>query len=67
MTAAFGPFWGFQEGLWSWVSGVMDNAIYPVLLLAYLEEAVPRLKDPQFHWCVRLRSPHRTALQPSLT
>ncbi|EQC25516.1 hypothetical protein SDRG_16620 [Saprolegnia diclina VS20] len=28
---AFGPFWGFQEGLWAWVSGAIDNAIYPAL------------------------------------
>lgn len=52
VTAAFGPWWGFQMGLWSWVSGVLDNGIYPVLFLAYLEEAVPELKAPQFHWCV---------------
>jgi len=32
VTAAFGPFWGFQESYWSWFSGVVDNALYPVLL-----------------------------------
>lgn len=42
VTAAFGPFWGFMEGFWSWVSGVTDNSIYPVLFLSYLGEA-PRL------------------------
>ncbi len=25
VTAAFGPMWGFQEGYWSWLSGVADN------------------------------------------
>jgi hypothetical protein len=85
VTAAFGPFWGFQvcprpsphsdsrsaaaglsnplssrvraeragrsprpdtcgapsihpqEGLWSWISGVTDNSLYPVMLAANLE------------------------------
>jgi len=33
VTSAFGPFWGFQEGYLSWVSGVADNSLYPILLL----------------------------------
>ena len=36
VAEAFGPFWGFQEGYWSWVSGVTDNAVYPLLFLLYL-------------------------------
>lgn len=32
---AFGDFWGFHEGMWSWCSGVCDNAIYPVLMVDY--------------------------------
>eukprot|EP00300_Choanocystis_sp_HF-7_P031097 c40193_g1_i1.p1 GENE.c40193_g1_i1~~c40193_g1_i1.p1 ORF type:complete len:527 (+),score=114.62 c40193_g1_i1:111-1691(+) len=31
VNEAFGNFWGFQESFWSWVSGVVDNAVYPVL------------------------------------
>lgn len=31
VAEAFGPFWGFQEAYWSWVSGVIDTAVYPVL------------------------------------
>uniref|UniRef100_A0A7N0TMI3 Uncharacterized protein n=1 Tax=Kalanchoe fedtschenkoi TaxID=63787 RepID=A0A7N0TMI3_KALFE len=41
ISAAFGPFWGFQEGLWKWFSGVMDNALYPVLFLDYLKHSLP--------------------------
>eukprot|EP01006_Ploeotia_vitrea_P000440 TRINITY_DN103058_c0_g1_i1.p1 TRINITY_DN103058_c0_g1~~TRINITY_DN103058_c0_g1_i1.p1 ORF type:complete len:598 (-),score=30.08 TRINITY_DN103058_c0_g1_i1:812-2605(-) len=37
VTAAFGEFCGFLEGVLSWVSSVTDNAIYPVLFLSYLE------------------------------
>lgn len=43
VTAAFGPFWGFLEGFLSWVSGVTDNAVYPVLFLSYLQAALPVL------------------------
>lgn len=41
ISAAFGPFWGFQQGWWKWLSGVIDNALYPVLFLDYLKSAVP--------------------------
>lgn len=41
ISAAFGPFWGFQEGFWKWFSGVMDNALYPVLFLDYLKHSLP--------------------------
>lgn len=30
---AFGRSTGFQVGFWSWVSGVIDNAIYPCLVV----------------------------------
>ncbi|KAI9181775.1 hypothetical protein LWI28_018472 [Acer negundo] len=41
VSSAFGPFWGFQEGFWKWFSGVMDNALYPVLFLDYLKHSLP--------------------------
>ncbi|XP_024540259.1 probable polyamine transporter At3g19553 isoform X1 [Selaginella moellendorffii] len=41
ISAAFGPFWGFQEGFWKWLSGVIDNALYPVLFLDYIKRSVP--------------------------
>ena len=31
VAEAFGEFWGFQESYWSWFSGTVDNALYPVL------------------------------------
>mmetsp|Transcript_3486 Transcript_3486/g.7674 ORF Transcript_3486/g.7674 Transcript_3486/m.7674 type:complete len:315 (-) Transcript_3486:16-960(-) len=33
VDCAFGPFWAFQEGWLSWLSGVADNALYPILFL----------------------------------
>ncbi|WVZ10881.1 hypothetical protein V8G54_015411 [Vigna mungo] len=41
ISSAFGPFWGFQEGFWKWFSGVMDNALYPVLFLDYIKQSLP--------------------------
>lgn len=32
---ALGPFWGFQEGWWSWLTSWVDMAIYPVLFVDY--------------------------------
>lgn len=41
IAEAFGPFWGFQQGWWKWLSGVIDNALYPVLFLDYLKFVIP--------------------------
>ncbi|KAK7405839.1 hypothetical protein VNO78_07449 [Psophocarpus tetragonolobus] len=41
ICSAFGPFWGFQQGFWKWLSGVMDNALYPVLFLDYVKQSLP--------------------------
>ncbi|KAG0484054.1 hypothetical protein HPP92_012138 [Vanilla planifolia] len=41
ISSAFGPFWGFQEGIWKFISGAMDNALYPVLFLDYLKQSMP--------------------------
>ncbi|KAJ7549212.1 hypothetical protein O6H91_07G045800 [Diphasiastrum complanatum] len=41
ISSAFGQFWGFQEGWWKWLSGVIDNALYPVLFLDYLKWVFP--------------------------
>ena len=63
VSEAFGSFWGFQEGYWSWVSGVTDNAVYPLLFLLYLcgdcdDDALGEYEDivssllrrPMFRW-----------------
>lgn len=33
VDTAFGPYWAFQKGWLSWLSGVTDNALYPILFL----------------------------------
>ncbi|MFN8398934.1 MAG: APC family permease [Anaerolineales bacterium] len=57
---ALGPFWGFQEGWWSWVTSFVDMAIYPVLFADYLSTLLVQqfnfhaLEDPWVHWGVTL-------------
>ncbi|XP_009796217.1 probable polyamine transporter At1g31830 isoform X1 [Nicotiana sylvestris] len=43
VSSALGPFWGFQQGWVKWLSGVIDNALYPVLFLDYLKSGIPAL------------------------
>ncbi|EPS62042.1 hypothetical protein M569_12750 [Genlisea aurea] len=43
VSSALGPFWGFQQGWMKWLSGVIDNALYPVLFLDYLKSGIPEL------------------------
>jgi amino acid transporter len=38
---AMGPFWGFQEGWWSWLTTWVDMAIYPVLFVDYSSAYFP--------------------------
>ena len=57
---ALGPFWGFQEGWWSWVTSFVDMAIYPVLFADYLSTLlvqqfnVHALENEWIHWGVTL-------------
>ncbi|KAK6117035.1 hypothetical protein DH2020_049279 [Rehmannia glutinosa] len=43
VSSGLGPFWGFQQGWMKWLSGVIDNALYPVLFLDYLKSGIPAL------------------------
>src|SRR3989304_5143971 len=38
---AFGPFWAFQVGWWSWVDSFIDIAVYPALFTQYLSHWLP--------------------------
>lgn len=41
VSSALGPYWGFQQGWVKWLSGVIDNALYPILFLDYLQSGLP--------------------------
>ncbi|XP_028755986.1 probable polyamine transporter At1g31830 isoform X2 [Neltuma alba] len=43
VSSALGPYWAFQQGWMKWLSGVIDNALYPVLFLDYLKSDIPAL------------------------
>ena len=36
-SRAFGRFWGFQVGWWSWINSFVDVAVYPALFADYVE------------------------------
>ena len=50
---AMGPFWGFQEGWWTWLYTFVDMALYPVLFADYARYFFPGLSGWQ-HWLVAL-------------
>lgn len=56
-----GPFWGFQEAWWSWITSFVDMAIYPVLFADYLNTLLVQQFDYHLleenwlaHWAVTL-------------
>ncbi|MEO7042793.1 MAG: APC family permease [Gemmatimonadaceae bacterium] len=50
---AFGKFWAFQNGWWTWLYSLVDMAIYPVLLNTYLAYFVPDLSRST-RWAIAL-------------
>src|SRR5262245_15217325 len=47
---AFGPFWGFQVGWWSWLDSFVDVAIYPALFVEYLKFWWPAMTAAERWW-----------------
>ena len=51
-SAAFGPTAGWAGAWCSWVSGVVDNAVYPLFVLEYVGRATPLFDDSAaYRWC----------------
>jgi len=50
---AFGPFWGFQVGWWSWLNSFVDVAVYPALFADYLRFWRPEM-TPAERWVMAL-------------
>jgi amino acid transporter len=46
---AFGPFWGFQVGWWSWIDSFVDVAVYPALFVEYVKFWDPTM-TPTERW-----------------
>src|SRR5213595_4333875 len=40
---AFGPFWAFLVGWWSWIDSFVDVAVYPALFVEYARFWVPSM------------------------
>jgi amino acid transporter len=52
-TRAFGPFWGFQVGWWSWIDSFVDVAVYPALFVEYVAFWWPALTGVE-RWLLAL-------------
>jgi amino acid transporter len=50
---AFGRFWAFQNGWWTWMYSLFDMAIYPVMFNTYLAFFFPHLTAGR-QWIVAL-------------
>ena len=50
---AFGPFWSFQVGWWSWLDSFVDVAIYPALFVEYARFWHPAM-TPSERWLLAL-------------
>ena len=50
---AFGPFWGFQVGWWSWLNSFVDVAVYPALFVDYVRFWRPEMSAGE-RWMVAL-------------
>lgn len=50
---AFGPFWAFQVGWWSWVDSFVDMAAYPALFAEYFTYWLPGM-TPFTRWLIAL-------------
>jgi len=50
---AFGPFWSFQVGWWSWVNSFVDVAVYPALFAEYLRVWRPEMTALE-RWLIAL-------------
>jgi amino acid transporter len=52
-TRAFGSFWGFQVGWWSWLDSFVDVAVYPALFVEYVRYWYPGMA-PLERWLLAL-------------
>src|SRR5213593_4132114 len=50
---AFGPFWAFQVGWWSWIDSFVDVAVYPALFVEYARFWYPAV-TPGERWLLVL-------------
>ncbi|KAF5782216.1 putative amino acid/polyamine transporter I [Helianthus annuus] len=45
VSSALGQYWGFQQDWMKWLSGIIDNVLYPFLFIDYLKSGFPALGD----------------------
>jgi len=50
VNEAFGPFWAFQEGYWSLVAGMTNNAMYMIMIVEIVQRAGTGHLQPAVRW-----------------
>src|SRR5207245_7335002 len=50
---AFGPYWAFQVGWWSWLDSFVDVAVYPALFVEYVKFWWPGMTSTE-RWLLAL-------------
>lgn len=50
VKVAFGGFAAFVEGMWSWLNGFLDTALYPVIFADYLAVWIPAMERGHNAW-----------------
>jgi len=52
-TRAFGPYWGFLVGWWSWLDSFVDVAVYPALFVEYVRYWHPAMSTGE-RWALAI-------------
>lgn len=50
VNEAFGPFWAYQEGYWSILSGMTNNAMYMLMVIEIVQRSSVGLMSPGIRW-----------------
>ena len=54
VSRALGPFWGFQEAWLSLAGSIFDMALYPTLVVGYLQRFAPQVTAGYRAWVIEL-------------
>jgi len=52
VNEAFGPFWAYQEGYWSVLSGMTNNAMYMLMVIEIVQRASFGPLSPAVRWTI---------------
>jgi amino acid transporter len=55
IKTAFGPFWGYLAGIFSWGNQVFDEGMYPILFMNYIDKLIPKhvIDNPVIYYSIQ--------------